>query len=227
MKGLVAVGVDGHIGSQLTHAAPLGRAVGKLAKLYQSLVADGFPLKYLDVGGGWGIAYEDDKNVPSLQAFSDAVLEPLRGLNATLVLELGRWLVGNAGVLLTRVHHLKPSGKRSFAIIDAGMNDLLRPALYQARHAILAVAKRRGKVREYDVVGPVCESADVMGRAVRLSGLERGDVLAIHSAGAYGMSMASNYNSRPRPAEVLVEGGRFRVIRERETLEQLWRGESL
>ncbi|MBX7115215.1 MAG: diaminopimelate decarboxylase [Myxococcaceae bacterium] len=227
MKGLRALGVDGHIGSQMTRVAPLERAVGTLARLYRSLCADGFGLEYLDVGGGWGIDYQQGERVPTMQTFVDAVLKPLRGLATTVVVEPGRWLVGNAGVLLARVQHVKPSGQSAFAIVDAGMNDLLRPALYQAKHAVTAVARRPGRAREYTVVGPICETADVMAKAVRLSGLQQGDVLAIHSAGAYGMSMASNYNSRPRPAEVLVEGGRFRVIRERETVEQLWRGETL
>ncbi len=227
MKGLHALGVDGHIGSQLTDAAPIERAVATLARLYRSLCADGFALKCLDVGGGWGIDYQQGERVPSLETFVDAVLKPLRGLAATVVVEPGRWLVGNAGVLITRVQHLKPVGKGVFAVVDAGMNDLLRPALYQAKHAVTAVAKRAGRARAYTVVGPVCETADVMAKSALLSGLQQGDVLAIHSAGAYGMSMASNYNSRPRPAEVLVEGGRFRVIRERETVQQLWRGETL
>lgn len=227
MKGLKAVGVDGHIGSQLTQLKPLERAVAKLAQLYRSLCADGFGLKYLDVGGGWGIEQLDGERVPSVDEFVTAVRRPLRGLKATLVLELGRWLVGNAGVLVTRVTHLKAGRGRVFAVVDAGMNDFLRPALYQARHRVTAVADRPGPTHAFDVVGPVCESADVMARGVRLAGLEAGDVLAIHSAGAYGMSMASTYNSRPRPAEVLVQGGRFRVIRERETAEELWRGESV
>jgi len=154
------------------------------------------------------------------------VLEPLKGLAATLVLEPGRVLVANAGVLLTRVLYRKKTKARNFVIIDAGMNDLLRPALYEAHHDLRPVVPRKGKKLTVDVVGPVCESSDVLGHARELPRLERGDLLAVMTAGAYGMSMASSYNSRPRPAEVLVDGDGYRVVRTRETVTDLMRGET-
>jgi diaminopimelate decarboxylase len=225
MKGVRAIGLDCHIGSQLTELAPVREAVGKVAALFRGLNAQGLGLTHLDVGGGIGIRYTNERP-PSLEAWAKAVLQPLRGLDATLVLEPGRVIVGNAALLLTRVLYLKRSEAKTWAVVDAGMNDLLRPALYEAHHDIVAVRPRRGRREEVDVVGPVCESADVLGHARRLPPLEAGDLLAVMTAGAYGMAMSSNYNSRPRPAEVLVDGRRHRVIRRRERLEDLWHGEA-
>jgi len=219
-RGVKAIGLDYHIGSQLTKLLPVKQAVGKVAKLFKELNAAGFGLTHLDVGGGIGIRYQNE-STPTLQQWAKAVLEPLEGLDATLVLEPGRVIVGNAAVLLTRVLYRK----KHFVIVDAGMNDLVRPALYDAHHEIVPVRPRRGAKRSVDVVGPVCESADVLGRGRKLSPLEPGDLLAVMSAGAYGMSMSSNYNARPRAAEVLVDGDSYRVIRERERPEDLWRGE--
>ncbi|MBL8950207.1 MAG: diaminopimelate decarboxylase [Myxococcaceae bacterium] len=219
-RGVKAVGLDFHIGSQLTKLAPVKHALAKVAKLYRELGAAGLHLTHLDVGGGIGIRYENE-STPTLQQWAKAVLEPLKGLDATLVLEPGRVIVGNASVLLTRVLYRK----KQFIIVDAGMNDLIRPALYEAHHEIVPVRPRRGAKRAVDVVGPVCESADVLGKKRRLPPLEQGDLLAVMSAGAYGMSMSSNYNSRPRAAEVLVDGDGYRVIRERERIEELWRNE--
>ncbi len=219
-RGVKAIGLDFHIGSQLTKLSPVKQAIGRVAKLFKELNAAGFALTHLDVGGGIGIRYQNE-STPTLQQWAKAVLEPLRGLDATLVLEPGRVIVGNAAVLLTRVLYRK----KQFVIVDAGMNDLVRPALYDAHHEISPVRPRRGAKRKLDVVGPVCESADVLGRGRRLPPLEQGDLLAVMSAGAYGMSMSSNYNARPRAAEVLVEGDGYRVIRERERHEDLWRGE--
>jgi diaminopimelate decarboxylase len=225
MKGVLAKGLDCHIGSQLTDAKPLAAALGKVSALYRELSGAGFELQYLDVGGGLGITYRDEKP-PSPDDYARVASAAARGTGATLILEPGRVLVGNAGALLTRVLYRKDTPASTFAIIDAGMNDLIRPALYGAHHEIQPVVPRAGRRVEIDVVGPVCESSDVMARARRLPPPRRGDLYAVMSAGAYGMSMASNYNSRARPAEVLVDGARFRVIRRREALEDLWRGES-
>ncbi|HEY0881504.1 MAG TPA: diaminopimelate decarboxylase [Archangium sp.] len=225
MKGLEARGVDCHIGSQLTDARPVREAITRVAGLYAELKAQGFPLTHLDVGGGLGVTYTKERP-PGVDDYAKAVLGSAKHLGATLVLEPGRVLVANAGVLLTRVLYRKKTPAKRFLIVDAGMNDLLRPALYEAHHDIVAVKPRRGRKTTMEVVGPVCESSDVLGHGRSLPPLEPGDLLAIKTAGAYGMSMASTYNSRPRPAEVLVDGAKFRVVRKREALEELWRGET-
>lgn len=225
MKGLAAVGVDCHIGSQLTDARPLGQALKKVAGLYAELKRDGFPLTHLDVGGGLGVTYTDERP-PDVATYAQTVLGATRGLDATLVFEPGRVIVANAGVLVTRVLFNKVTPHKRFVIVDAGMNDLMRPALYEAHHDIVAVKPRRGRKATVEIVGPVCESTDVLGKERALPPLHAGDLLAIKTAGAYGMSMASTYNSRQRPAEVLVEGTKWRVIRKREALEDLFRGET-
>jgi diaminopimelate decarboxylase len=224
LKGVRAVGLDCHIGSQLTSAAPMRAALSKVAGLYRSLNQQGHKLEHLDIGGGLGITYADEKP-PSLEEYARVVLEAAEGTGAHLILEPGRVLVGNAGVLLTRVLYRKQTPTKTFVVVDAGMNDLIRPALYEAHHALQPVVKRRGKAVEVDVVGPVCESSDVLARARPLVLPRQGELYAVMSAGAYGMSMASNYNSRLRPAEVLVDGEAWRVVREREKPEDLWRGE--
>lgn len=225
MKGLAAVGVDCHIGSQLTDAKPFAQALSRVAGLYSTLKGDGFPLTHLDVGGGLGVTYTDEKP-PGLAAYSDVVLNATRATGATVVLEPGRVIVANAGVLLTRVLFNKKTETKHFVIVDAGMNDLMRPALYEAHHDIVAVKPRRGKKTTVEIVGPVCESTDVLGKGRSVPPLHAGDLLAIKTAGAYGMSMASTYNSRQRPAEVLVDGTKWRVIRKREALADLFRGET-
>ncbi|AKF83379.1 diaminopimelate decarboxylase [Myxococcus fulvus 124B02] len=224
MKGLKAFGLDCHIGSQLTQSSPVRAALTKVAGLYRELKARKHPLEYLDVGGGLGITYTDE-TPPSVAEYARVVLAATKDTGARLVLEPGRSLVGNAGVLLTRVLYRKLTPARRFAIVDAGMNDLLRPALYEAHHGFVPLVKRRGKEVEVDVVGPVCESTDVLAKARSLVLPQPGELYAFLSAGAYGMSMASNYNSRPRPAEVLVAEEAWRVVRERERTEDLWRGE--
>jgi len=227
LPGLEVVGVDCHIGSQLTDISPYFDALEKLLDLIDRLTAEGIAISHLDLGGGLGIRYTDEIP-PSPKALLDRVFERLqaRGLgHLHLMLEPGRSLVGNAGLLLTTVQFLKHAEARNFAIVDAAMNDLLRPSLYEAYHGLRAIRPRDGEAREYDVVGPVCESGDWLARQRRLS-LRQGDVLALESAGAYGMVMASNYNSRPRPAEVMVDGGKYYVVRQRETLQDLLRGES-
>lgn len=225
LPGLLARGVDCHIGSQLTEASPVREAVEKVAGFYAALQGQGLPVTHLDVGGGLGIIYTKEQP-PSVSEYAKAVLEPLKGLAVQLVLEPGRVLVGNAAVLLTRALYRKESSGKRFLVVDAGMNDLLRPALYEAHHDIRPVQPRKGKPTVQDVVGPVCESSDVLGASRALPPIEQGDLLAIMSAGAYGMSMASTYNSRPRPAEVLVAGDGWRVVRQRERFEDLWRGET-
>lgn len=224
MPGLLAAGVDCHIGSQVTELAPLETAVKKVAQFYRHLQARGFPLRYLDVGGGLGIRYHRERP-PSPATYGAAVRRAARVAGARILLEPGRMIVGNAGVLLTRVLYRKLTPAKRFVVLDAGMNDLIRPALYDAYHELRPVAIRRGRATSVEVVGPVCESSDVFARDRKMVLPEPGDLWAVMSAGAYGMSMTSNYNSRPRPPEVLVSGRRFRTIRRRETFADLVRGE--
>ncbi|QNM97586.1 diaminopimelate decarboxylase [Chitinimonas koreensis] len=216
---LKVVGIDCHIGSQLTELSPFVDALDRLLALVDTLAADGIVLEHLDLGGGLGIRYTDE-TPPEVDEYARAVLGRLAGRKLKLVLEPGRSLVGNAGLLLTRVEYLKPGEGKHFAIVDAAMNDLMRPALYGAYHDIVAVRPNQAPERVYDVVGPVCESSDFLGKDRRLA-LEQGDLLAVLSAGAYGMTMSSNYNTRARAAEVLVGDGRARLIRARETLDEL------
>ena len=217
-------GIDYHIGSQITETAPILDALERLLRLVRSLAAEGIALHHLDLGGGLGIRYRNE-TPPSPAVYIDALLEQLGSVQQTIILEPGRALVGNAGVLLTRVEYLK-HGLRNFAVVDAAMNDLIRPALYDAFHEIVPVAPRTQTPRRYEVVGPVCESGDFLGHDRELA-LAEGDLLAVLSAGAYGMSMSSNYNTRPRAAEVMVDGGRVHLIRERETVAELMAGERL
>ncbi|MGN6580851.1 MAG: diaminopimelate decarboxylase [Bordetella sp.] len=227
LPGLEVVGVDCHIGSQLTDISPYLDALEKLIDLVDTLKAAGIAIEHLDLGGGLGIRYTDEVP-PSPKALLDQVFERLaaRGYgHLHLVLEPGRSLVGNAGVLLTTVQFLKHAQARNFAIVDAAMNDLLRPSLYTAWHGLRAVRPRSGEARTYDVVGPICESGDWLAKGRELC-VQQGDVLALESAGAYGMTMASNYNSRPRPAEVIVDGGKYYVVRQRESIADVMRGES-
>jgi len=227
LPGVEIVGVDCHIGSQLTDISPYFDALEKLLDLIERLALAGIRISHLDLGGGLGIRYADE-TPPAPKALLDHVFERLeaRGLgHLQLVLEPGRSLVGNAGVLLTTVQYLKHSEARNFAIVDAAMNDLLRPALYEAFHGVRAVHPRAGQETVYDVVGPVCESADWLAKQRSLA-IEQGDVLAVESAGAYSMAMAGNYNTRPRAAEVMVDGDKYYVVRRRETLDDLLKGES-
>ena len=226
MKNLAIHGLDCHIGSQLTEVAPFLEAVDKLLVLIDALAADGIHIKHLDVGGGLGVRY-DNETPPEPKEYVEQIKAKLQGRQLTLVFEPGRAIAANAGVLLTRVEHLKPGEAKSFAIVDAAMNDLIRPALYSAWQAIIPLDKTL--VREsaiYDVVGPICETGDFIGKDRELS-LSEGDLLAVRSAGAYGFVMASNYNSRPRGAEIMVDGEVATVVREREQLTDLWLGEHL
>jgi len=224
LPGIEVAGIDCHIGSQITELAPFVAALERMIALVGALAAEGIALRHIDLGGGLGIAYRDEQP-PSRRAMLEAIFERLdaspltRGLE--VLFEFGRSIVGNAGLLLTRVEYLKENGGRHFAIVDAAMNDLMRPALYEAWHGIVPVQARDAAPRTYDVVGPVCESGDWIGRARTLA-IEEGDLVAVLSAGAYGMAMSSNYNSRPRAAEVLVDGGRAHLVRERESVESLY-----
>lgn len=222
--GLRIVGVQSHIGSQITDLAPLAEAARALAGLSRELLGRGFPLRTIDVGGGLGIDYDGSGGLRPA-AVAAAVVPLLRDLPLTLVLEPGRFIVGPAGVLLARVLYVKENHGRRFVITDAGMNDLLRPSLYGAFHRIEPVVLRGGPSRVVDVVGPVCETGDFLARGRELPEVGPGDLLAVRDAGAYGYAMASNYNLRPRPAEVLVDGGAARLVRRRETFEDLARTE--
>jgi diaminopimelate decarboxylase len=218
-------GIDCHIGSQLTETSPFIAAAEKVLLLVDTLAQEGIKLEHIDLGGGLGICYKDE-TPPSIAEYAQALLNALNGRTEKLIVEPGRVLVGNAGVLLSRVEYLKPGEEKHFAIVDAAMNDLMRPALYDAYHEIQAVTRRALPARQYEVVGPVCESGDFLGHARNLA-IEQGDFLALMSAGAYGMSMSSNYNTRPRAAEIMVDGAEVKLIREREMVEQLFAGEKI
>ena len=218
-------GLDCHIGSQLLDPAPAAEAAEKILGLADELAADGIQLSHLDFGGGMGIQYSDEV-VPSASEYLAAILKLTSGRKEKLLFEPGRSLVGNAGILLTKVEVLKPSSEKNFAIIDAAMNDLMRPALYDAYHAIVPVVERSYGSQCWEVVGPVCESGDFLGHARDLA-IDTGDLLAIMSAGAYGMTMSSNYNTRPRAAEILVDGTQMHIARQREEISQLFALESI
>jgi diaminopimelate decarboxylase len=217
-------GIDIHIGSQITALEPYRAAATKVLELVDALAATGIHLKHVDLGGGLGIRYRDETPL-ELADYAAMIHELFRGRSESLLFEPGRRLTGNAGVLLTRVMYLKPGAERNFAVVDAAMNDLVRPALYDAWHAVRPVRPRTAHARLWQIVGPVCESADFLARDRELA-LEEGDLLAILSAGAYAMSMSSNYNSRPRAAEVLVDGTAMHLAARRETIAELFARES-
>ena len=220
---LDVVGIDCHIGSQLTELAPFIDAFRKVLELVDRLAVEGIELEHLDLGGGLGIRYRDEMP-PSPDSYVKALLDCVGDRRQEIVLEPGRSLVGNAGLLLTRVEYLKHGDARNFAVVDAAMNDLIRPALYDAYHEIRQVRPSTAASRRYEIVGPVCETGDFLAHDRELA-LSEGDLLAVMSAGAYSMSMSSNYNSRPRAAEVMVDGDRAQLIRERERIGQLFAGE--
>ena len=223
---LVAVGVSCHIGSQMLDVAPMLEAAEKIMALAQRLRASGRALQHLDLGGGFGISYRLGETAPDVHLFFETLRAPLLESGLETLVEPGRSIVGQAGMLLTKVLSRKKNGTKEFVIVDAAMNDLIRPALYQSHHEILPV-DHSDEISIVDVVGPVCESGDFFARNRTLSGSRPGDYLAIASAGAYGFAQSSNYNSRPRAAEVLVENDRWRVVRERETYEDLVSGERI
>lgn len=222
-RWLEAYGVSVHIGSQIRSATPFGAAMSRVYKLVGQLRADGIELKAIDAGGGLGIDYHGGvfDAAAKVEEYAAAVEQALADFEGRLLLEPGRFLVAQAGALVARVLHVKRNGKKTFVITDAAMNDLIRPALYQAHHEIVPVRPRRGRPRTVDVVGPVCETGDFFARDRKLAPVEPGDLVALLDAGAYGMAQSSNYNTRMRAAEVLVEGGRARLIRRRETMADL------
>ena len=228
LKGVEVVGADIHIGSQLTKTAPLADAVARIAALVKTLRERSIEIRMVDVGGGLGIRYRDEAP-PTHREYARVLLPALRELAVTVLLEPGRSIVGNAGILLTRVLYRKETGEKTFVVVDAAMNDLIRPALYDAYHELQPVAEARlDAPREtVDVVGPICESGDFLAKDRALARTEEGDLLAIMSAGAYASAMASNYNTRPRAVEVLVEGNRYTIVRRRETYEDLVAGETV
>ena len=223
---LQVTGIDCHIGSQLTATAPFVDALERVLDLVDRLQAAGIELAHIDLGGGLGIPYGREDSPPPPDLYARALMEHMSDRPQELLLEPGRAIAGNAGILLTRVEYLKHTGHKNFAIVDAAMNDLQRPALYDAWHDIVPVQPRDTTASNYDIVGPICETGDFLGKDRSLA-LAEGDLLAVRSAGAYGFTMSSNYNSRPRAAEVMVDGAQAHVIRDRETLPDLYRHEHL
>jgi len=227
LPGIEVVGVHMHIGSQLTQTAPFADALARVADLVETLRSWGVSLQYLDAGGGLGIRYQDEAP-PTPSEYAEVLLPLVKDLGVALILEPGRSIVGNAGALLTRVLYCKETDLKRFVIVDAAMNDLIRPSLYNAYHEIVPVVQARGRpTLVVDVVGPICESGDFLARDRELPAVEEGELLAVMSAGAYGFAMASNYNARPRAAEVLVEGSRFSLVRRRESYQDLIAGEQI
>ena len=223
LPGIQVSGIDCHIGSQITELSPFVAALEKILLLVDQLAQSGIPLHHLDLGGGVGIRYRDETPI-DLKDYAHEVAARLEGFGGRLLLEPGRRIIGNGGLLLTRVEYLKTSASHRFAIVDAAMNDLIRPSLYEAWHEILPVTESTNPAAVMDVVGPVCETGDILGRARKLA-VDQGDLLAVLSAGAYGASMGSNYNARPRPPEILVDGDRAHLIRRRESVTDLYRDE--
>jgi len=231
LRNLEVVGVDCHIGSQLTSITPFVDALAKVREYLDRVLAgemkkEGAQIRYLDLGGGLGINYHDE-TPPSPDEYAKAIVEGLEGLDVTLILEPGRVIVGNAGILLTEVQYIKETDSKNFVIVDGGMNDLIRPGLYGSYQAIQPVVENRAQKIVADVVGPICESGDFFAKDREIPRPQRGDLLAIMSAGAYGFTMASNYNSHPKPPEVLVDGDQYYVIRRRESFDDLINGETI
>lgn len=224
LPAIEVTGIDCHIGSQLLDPSPFVEALERILPLVDTLKAEGIHLHHIDLGGGLGIYYHEGQTEPVVADYLRPLLDRLTGRGLRVLLEPGRRLVGNAGVLLTQVEYLKHGEDKHFAIVDAAMNDLARPALYEAWHDIVPVKPHNGEARTYDIVGPVCETGDFLGQA-RPMALQQGDLLAVLSAGAYGMVMSSNYNTRPRAAEVLIDGDKTHLVRERETVASLYAGE--
>lgn len=226
MPNLDVVGVHAHIGSQIVSTLPYVESISRLARLIHDLDEIGINIKTLNIGGGLGIIYNEE-NPSTAQQFASAILPLVKPTGRRLILEPGRFIVGNAGILVTKVIYIKPAGSKLFIIVDAGMNDLIRPALYDSFHAIHPVKFTDSEEVTADIVGPICESADTFAKERRIQAVKEGDLLAIFSAGAYGFVMSSNYNSRPRTPEVMVIGDRHFIVRERETYEDLIRGERI
>lgn len=221
MEGIDVIAIDAHIGSQIFDLTPFVDSVRKLIGLADDLLAEGINIQYLDIGGGLGISYKLDDKPPHPKMYADIIMSEFSGKPYKLVLEPGRSLMGNAGMLITKVLYLKEGTAKKFVIVDAAMNDLIRPAFYESYHEILPVVKDAETKEIVDVVGPICESGDFLAQDRELPQVKGGDLLAVLSAGAYGFVMSSNYNTRPRVAEVLVKGDKFSVIRKRETYDEL------
>jgi diaminopimelate decarboxylase len=231
LKNLEVIGVDCHIGSQLTSVGPFVDALSRVREYLDRVLVgylrkEGANIRYLDLGGGLGIQYKDEEP-PHPEAYAAALIQGLEGLDVTLILEPGRVIVGNAGILVTEVLYLKETDEKRFVVVDGGMNDLIRPALYGSYQAIRPVVDKKSETIVADVVGPICESGDFFAKDREIPRPEPGDLLAVMSAGAYGFTMASNYNSHPRPPEVLVDGDKYYVVRRRESLEDLISGETI
>ena len=225
MKFLKIIGVDCHIGSQLTETAPFIDALKRVLVLVDSLLEHDIHIEHLDIGGGLGVCYKDEKP-PQIKDYVKEIVSNLGERNITLILEPGRSIVADAGVLLTKIEYLKPGEEKNFAVIDAAMNDMIRPALYQAWLAVEPVTTNEGSTKKWDIVGPICETGDFIAKDRSLA-IRQGDLLCVRSAGAYGFSMSSNYNSRGKAAEIMVDGNIMYEIRKRETTQDLVRGESL
>ncbi len=217
---LEPIGIHFHIGSQLTKLQPIYESAQKIAKLVHSLLALKIDIKFFDIGGGLGITYSDETTINPYD-YAQSILECLRGLDLTIICEPGRFIIGNAGVFLVKVLYEKISQNKRFVIVDGAMNDLIRPSLYNAYHQIIPLTQPQGEKSPADIVGPICESGDYLGKNIELPPLKEGDILAILSSGAYGFSMSSNYNTRPRCAEVAISQGTIKLIRKRETFEDL------
>ncbi|MHB1645991.1 MAG: diaminopimelate decarboxylase [Candidatus Acididesulfobacter diazotrophicus] len=226
LNNIEAVGLDCHIGSQLTEVAPFDDAVKIIKDLLLKLNKKGFNIQFIDLGGGLGITYENEMP-PHPSTYMNSIKDILGGYKGKVIFEPGRVIVGNSGAFITKVIYNKSTGHKNFVIVDGGMNDLIRPALYEAYHEIIPVIKKTGSRVKADVVGPICESADFLGKERTFHSVDEGDFLAVLSAGAYGFSMSSNYNSRPRAAEILVDGDKYYIIRKRETYEDLIEKENI
>lgn len=226
LPNIEVVGIHKHIGSQITEVGPFVAALEKILNLVKQLKESGIDIKYIDAGGGLGIRYNEEEP-PHPREFGAAIMPLLKNMGCTLIFEPGRVLVGNAGILVTKVLYLKTGEAKNFVIVDAGMNDLIRPSLYDAFHKIIPVEENQANEITADVVGPICESGDFLAKDRKIPQPEPGDHLAVMSAGAYGFTMSSNYNSRPRVAEVMVDGDKYHVIRKRENYEDLIKGESM
>lgn len=226
LSNIEIVGIHSHIGSQLTQVKPFVDALKRISKLIEELRSQGLDIRYWDIGGGLGITYNAEKP-PAPKELAAVLLPLLKQSGCTIILEPGRSLVGNAGILVTRVIYTKEGEAKNFVVVDAGMNDLIRPSLYEAYHEIVPVVKKKRKSQVVDVVGPICESGDFLAQERKMPQTAPDELLAVMSAGAYGFAMSSNYNARPRPPEILVRGDRYDTIRERESLDDLIRGERI
>ena len=218
---LSLVGLACHIGSQMTQLGPLEEAAQRMARFAQELLDQGYPLTHLDLGGGLGIRYQNEAP-PSLEAYAQVLIRAVKPTGLTLIIEPGRVIVGNCGIFLSKVIGVKETPEKTFVVVDGAMNDLIRPAMYDSYHEILPVEVAKKSTIQADIVGPVCESSDFFGKNRPLPAMQPGDLLYLRGAGAYGAVMASNYNARPRPAEVLVDGDTYEVVRKRESYEQIW-----